>query len=478
MAYAERGRNWSTDAGATDSTGTTRATGATRRALLGRVAVVGTVGGVLAACAPLGGGQPAAPQRAQQPVTLRYTTFWNQQRLDVIDPAIKEFQQITGHTVRMESVPDYAEKLVVEFVGGTAADVPQASNTVMPKLFDQGVILDLTPYVNRDRINLRRDYGLMGQEFWDGKIYAMPYVLSPHAWYYNKSMLREVGAPDPWEIHRGDLSWADFLAIARATTAPAQGNRPERWGVMLTYNDIEYQLGGIIWSNGGRTHDWTQYKYTMDHPKSIEAVQWVHDLLHRHRVMMSTATRTQLRESGVANPFISGQVAMFEDSTGQLNALAQGVQDQFEWDVFPIMRAARGGPPATVYTSGDPNTVNAGSQHKDAAWEFAKWLAGRSMQGLIGRTKLLYPALNSAASDERGFSQPPPAHVRVFADVFKGNVFRRFFHYNHAQGLDIFRQHLNRAFDENSVSVEQALREATREANLIVEGRSRPTFPD
>jgi hypothetical protein len=39
----------------------------------------------------------------------------------------------------------------------------------------------------------------------------------------------------------------------------------------------------------------------------------------------------------------------------------------------------------------------------------------------------------------------------------------------------VFRKWLDQAFDQNSVSVEQAL----REANLLVEGgKTRPTFPD
>ena len=120
----------------------------------------------------------------------------------------------------MEPVTNYAEKLVVEFVSGTAADVPHANNTVMPKLFDQGMIQDLTRYVTRDKLNLRKDYGLMGQEFWDGKILTMPYVLSPHAWYYNKTALKEAGAPDPWEKFNGKLTWDDFLNIARMTRRP------------------------------------------------------------------------------------------------------------------------------------------------------------------------------------------------------------------------------------------------------------------
>ncbi|MGH2352095.1 MAG: hypothetical protein ACRDJN_10850, partial [Chloroflexota bacterium] len=121
-----------------------------------------------AACGAQGGSESTPGEGAPQKrsVQLRYTTFWNQQRLDVIAPAIRQFEQETGHQVSMEPVTNYGEKLVVEFVAGTAADVPHASNTVMPKLFDQHMILDLTPYVTRDKINLQRDYGLMGQEFW------------------------------------------------------------------------------------------------------------------------------------------------------------------------------------------------------------------------------------------------------------------------------------------------------------------------
>jgi multiple sugar transport system substrate-binding protein len=452
----------------------------TRRRLLGGAGALGTA--ALAACGgggPAGGGAGAPAGRSRQPVSLSYTTFWDEQRLSVVRPAVKEFEERTGHTVTMDAVPGYTENFVVQFASGSAADVPHAVNYLMPKLFDQGAILDLSGYVNRDKMNLRRDYGLMGLEYWGGKILTMPYVLSPHAWYYNKTMLKEAGAPDPWDTLKGDVVWEDLLTIAKATTRPGTGDRPERWGMQLTYNDIEYQLGGFVWSNGGRTHDWGAFKYTMDLPQSVEAVQWVHDLLHRHRAMLPTATATALRDAGITNPFVAGRVAMFENSTGQLSPLLTGVRDQFEWDVFPIPRAKKGGPPPVVYTSGDPNCVNGATPKADAAWELASWLGGPVVQGLIGRTKLLTPALTEASGDEKAYAAPPPAHIKVFAEVFKGKVFRRFFHYNHQQGLAVFRKWLDQSFDQNSVSVEQALREATREANLLVEGgKTRPTFPD
>ncbi|MGH2352762.1 MAG: extracellular solute-binding protein, partial [Chloroflexota bacterium] len=283
------------------------------------------------------------------------------------------------------------------------------------------------------------------------------------------------GAPDPWAELNGQLTWDDMLTIAKATSHPAEGNRPQRWGIWLNYTDIEYQLAGFIWSNGGRAHDYTTMKYTMDLPKSVEAVQWVHDLRHKHRVMLSLSQAKELSDAGLTHPFQNGRAAMFENSTGQLNPMSK-VTD-FEWDVFPIPKVSKNGPPPVTYTSGDPNCVNAATDKKDEAWLFARWLAGPTVQHLIGSTKLLTPALIAASSDPKGYAAPPPDHIRVFSDVFKGKVTRRFFHHESAQGLNIFRTWIGKAFD-GEIPVEQALREATREANQIISWKTKPTFPE
>jgi multiple sugar transport system substrate-binding protein len=374
-------------------------------------------------------------------------------------------------------VPDYAEKLVTEFVGGAAADVPQAHNQVMTKLYDQGMVLDLLPFATRDKVNVRRDYGLMGIELWDGKLYAMPYVLSPHAWYYNKTMVKAAGAPDPWDQLHGALTWDDLLTIAQATTRPAGGDQPDRWGISLTYNDIEYQLAGFIWSNGGRTHDDGQMRYLLDDPRTIEAVQFVYDLLAKHRVMIPLATRDELGKAGIRDVFVAGRAGLVENSSSAINTYLTGIGTQFEWDVFPIPQARKGGPLPVAYTSGDPNCVNAATRYKDEGWSFVRWLAGPQTQGLFGRTKLAYPALKEAANDTRGYAAPPPPHMGVFGKVFEGKVTRRFFHYNHLQGLSIARDQLNAAFNGEK-TVAQAMRDAAREANLAVEYKTKPTFPD
>jgi hypothetical protein len=78
-----------------------------------------------------------------------------------------------------------------------------------------------------------------------------------------------------------------------------------------------------------------------------------------------------------------------------------------------------------------------------------------------------------ARADAKGYAGPPPAHLRGFADVFKGKVGRRSVHHESAQGLRSFATWIGEAFD-GEVAVEQALDEATQ----IVSWKSKPTFPE
>ena len=116
-------------------------------------------------------------------------------------PGIREFEQRTGHRVEFE--PADVEKFVVQFAAGAAADQPQAANYLMPKLFDQNAIVDLTAYVNRDKLNLRRDYGLMGLEFWGGKILSCPRSSAPTPGTTTRPCSRKSAPPTPGTPSRG-----------------------------------------------------------------------------------------------------------------------------------------------------------------------------------------------------------------------------------------------------------------------------------
>ena len=64
--------------------------------------------------------------------------------------------------------------------------------------YDAGHLMDLTERWKRDRFSLG-DYALMYGERWCDRAYGMPSWVEPFAVFYNKSLLRQSGVPDPWD---------------------------------------------------------------------------------------------------------------------------------------------------------------------------------------------------------------------------------------------------------------------------------------
>jgi multiple sugar transport system substrate-binding protein len=416
----------------------------------------------------------AAPV-SQAAVSIRYESWWPALWLNFIQSNLVSWGKDNNITLSVDDVTtDRNVKLLAEIAGGNPPDIWLVDSYTSAKLYDGNQALDLAPYVKQDNVDLQGQYGLMGVELWAGKVYAMPFTLSPHAWYYNKTMLKQAGAPDPRDDLKGDLAWDDLLTIAQKVTKTS-GNQTTTWGMQLTYTDVDYQLGGFISSNGGKSHDYGTMAYTLTDPKTVEAIQFVYDLVHKYKVCAPIADVTQISQTVGTTPFVAEQVAMFEDSSGQLVQSLNTVKDKFAWDVFPIPRAKKGGTAGVPYVSGNPNTVMAKTKYPDASWQAVKYMAGPIIQGIIGTQKVVSPALLSVAGDTNTFLKPPPDHVAVFANDYKGPVTRRFYQINSLDCWTIIQKELDLIFLDQ-VPLESGLKEANDKANAGVKYTSKPTI--
>lgn len=135
----------------------------------------------------------------------------------------------------------------------------------------------------------------------------MPHTVSPHAWYYNKSLFKQVGAKDPWDDLKGNWTWADMLDASKKITK-ATGGSDETWGLEFDYANAWGQHGQFVWTNGGEFIDrspdpqnWRKWKYTFSHPKTVEALQFAYDLLNTQRVMIPKERADELIKGGVPN---------------------------------------------------------------------------------------------------------------------------------------------------------------------------------
>ena len=167
-------------------------------------------------------------------MTLRYLTWYGGDRLPTTTAWIKAFNEEWPRVkVEVEEAPlaEIPTKFQTQLAGGTAPDVLLADSHAQTKWFDSGAHLDLTSYLARDRINLDRDYALVGIEHWCGKVYFVPFFADSNAIFYNKTLLDQAGLKDPWADGKGDWTLDDLATMARTVTRDLNGDgQPDQWG--------------------------------------------------------------------------------------------------------------------------------------------------------------------------------------------------------------------------------------------------------
>lgn len=426
---------------------------------------------VLSACRPAQapGGQAEAPKAPAKPVTLSYHTFWPQYRLDIMQTAMPAFKERRPHvTVELVNVPDYRAKLATNLAAGTAADCNICDVFQQPFYVDGGHVLDLTDRLKRDGIDIQKESWLMGYEILCGRTYHMPWVLSPHCIYYNKTMLKKVGAKDPWDDLRGQWTWEDFRQICKQVSAlTSSDGRYRVYGIRIGLTSLEYQLGGFIYTNGGRNYALNPLRYTLDDPKLIETVEWFFRLLQEEGVILPPNLTGQYNQASPGGDAFYGQlVAFFEDSTGRLTLTRDTVKDNFEWDVVRVPKPNPGAEQVTQFAA-DANFVYAKGPALDEAYEFLKFLsgyAGREMQDTLSREKLLLPSNKAAARSPEGFLKPPPNHVRAFIE---GRAIGHMIHGRANDGNTIIAQELTKAL-QGEKTPRQALLDAQQQCQQIL----------
>lgn len=127
-------------------------------------------------------------------------------------------------TVETMHVPDnYGTKINALFAAGTPPDSGLFDMAAGQGMIAGGMLLDLTPSINRDRARFKPDD--VDQRFFlpmkdaAGKSYGVPYTQSVNAIFFNENLFRAAGEPTPMELFRADKwTWEAFLKGAQRTT--------------------------------------------------------------------------------------------------------------------------------------------------------------------------------------------------------------------------------------------------------------------
>lgn len=430
----------------------------------------------LAACGQSGTSGQAGdlkPGPSGAPADITYQTFFPQQRLEIMEPAFRVFRE-RNPNVKLNVVfaGDHRDKLNTQIAADSAPDTFIHDVWSTAKYVDSGALLDLTARLKTDKIDLAKDYYLIGVEQWCGKTYAIPFYITGMLLAYNKSLLQKYGAPDPWDKYNGQWTWTEFLDVAKTVTKPAGGEFPQgSYGLAVDGNGISnidrnYQMW--MTSNGGETYDVEKMRYTLDDPKSIEAYEFLVKLVNEQKVMVGPNEWGPLaQQSPSSEPFIAGTIGFRQESTGRLTLYQQQIGDKFEWDVVPYPTGTKA-TPFIGHSDADTTQVYAKTKHPDQAYAVARFIGGDVMQQVMAQNKLLIPALRKAAEDPGTFLKAPPKHMQSFLEPLKTGLFRTsFYHWNGLEAVRLQDEQLKAAMNREKTARE-AMLEANRVANAQV----------
>ena len=278
--------------------------------------------------------------------------------------------------IQREGTPgsdDYVQKMLLCFVAHSEPDVIRLDASSAAVFIDNGVLKDLTPFVDSTPGFRLSDYysNTVDVARRGSAVSAIPVDFTPLVMYYNRRLFDRDHVPYP----KPGWTWDDFLRTAKRLT------HGDQYG--FTFDNWMPGWLPLAWNDGADVFDTNRRaEGTADGPKMVEAVTFLRDLVDKYRVAPSLSH--QAAEG--AQPFENATAAMQISGHWDLTALASAPKiDLDEIGVVPLPVAHRGAKPVTViYESGW--SIGKSCRHADLAWEFIRYFTSRETQRRLQTT--------------------------------------------------------------------------------------------
>jgi len=208
------------------------------------------------------------------------------------EPALAKAQEIMNQPqikVKTFSHADYLNKLKVAFAAGTGPDL-FAMNVPSGKFWmAKGVHMALTPWLEANSDFAKNMEGFVPSTITSythhGELMGIPFSSETSLAYFNRNMFEEAGVETPDKIK--DWNWntqlETMLKMSKGT------GRDRVYGMFVSWHtqggsaEFIYSAGAKIISDDGLSAE-------CGSKEMIEAVQWMVDLIHKHKVAPEPAS--------------------------------------------------------------------------------------------------------------------------------------------------------------------------------------------
>lgn len=436
--------------------------GSTRRRYVGLSAALG--GALATACG--GPAAPAQPAQSVAPVTLVWMTDWfdDQTRAGTVRDSITAYKERRPH-VTVDPINPKASGYVGaastfnHFTAGTIGEVVLPSSSVIHALADLGAFMDIAPHLKRMKFDRESVFYEPLYVEYKGKTFGLPYQLSVAAWVYNKTLFDKDGVRPPTDAWTSD----DLLEAGKRLSRPAEGV----YGIQMK-QEWNWWYQWLYANNTDYATDAVPPRTTLDDPRAVAVLQYVVDLVQRHKVAAPEYGPNKL----AAGPnFATGGVAITNNVRPK--QLHSTIRDQFQWDLMPTPRWAGTKKRVTVWNH-QPHVVTRVAEERgkgDEAVYLATWLCGEEGQSFVAREASYVPVNRKAATGPLYLDGSPPG-LKLLLDQLttaRGDQSARGYRIwnGYSEWLSAVNPILNQAFG-GEIAAQQAATQATQAGNAAI----------
>ncbi|GAA5198524.1 sugar ABC transporter substrate-binding protein [Rugosimonospora acidiphila] len=325
----------------------------------------------------------------------------------------------------------YWQNLTTQIASGDAPDVWTDHVSYYPQFVTSNQILDIQPYVQRDKVDLSQfQAGLADLFVKDGKRYGLPKDWDTMALVYNTTLLSAQGvtAADLTDLTWNPTDGGTLQQVIAKATVDANGhngldpafdkNHVKVYGFLPEFADgSQGQNGwGDLAESAGFTfldkNPWgTHYKY--DDPKLADTINWYKQLIAKGYSPKFD------KQSTLGRPAVmdAGQGAITFAGSWEINSyLSATAKQKYAFAPLPTGPTGR-----KTSINGLSDAIYAGTKHKEQAWDWVKFLGSAACQDLVAKNAVVFPAIAEATDKALAAHQAKGQDVQVFTDEAKAS---------------------------------------------------------
>jgi len=302
---------------------------------------------------------------------------------------------IVDNFVPVTSWSEYSNKVATQVAGGQAPDIINIAIEGTRLMVSKGLLTPLDEYLNADPggQELVSDVAqpLIDAFKVDGKTWQIPHSWNNMVIYYNTKMFQEANIDPPKE----DWTWDDFLNIAKQLTKGEGADKVYGFGIAY----FNFGLTPWLLTNGTYqlTQDWSDSN--LNDPKVTEAVKFIHDLVHVHKVS------PDVKGTDTAQLFAAGKLAMSAWGHWPIQGFLTNNFRDFDVQYWPRKTAA-----TSVHGVGGWG-ISTQSKNKALAWELIKELTSKETIQATAQAGVAIPARRSVAEGQEFLKFPKNSKI-------------------------------------------------------------------